>query len=167
MKHLPRRAALSMAATALVLASALSACGPSEESAASSPISAADAKDDLEDIQKDAGVPEECAEAFPLAMTKPDLADVKLVPASWPEPPVDATLCSTSELMDGSQESLDYATEASADEVLEAYKTALADFGATIDDQGTGIKMVVGEADGTSFQVRPQDGGFIVFFAKG
>ncbi len=162
-----RRVALAVAGTTLALTGVLSACGGSDEPASSSPIGAEDAEDDLQDIAEDAGVPEECAEPFPLALTKPDPASVTLRPASWPEPPVDAVLCSTSAIMDGGQESMDYATDASADEVLAAYEAALADLGATIDDQGTGIDMVVGETDGTSFQVRPQDGGFVVFFAQG
>jgi hypothetical protein len=163
----PRRAALALASTAFALTGFLSACTGGSENTATPPIGAADAEDDLHDVAKDAGVPEECAEPFPLALTKPDPESVELTPAGWPEPPVDAVLCSTSEIMDGGQESLDYATDASADEILAAYETALADFGATIDDQGTGIPMVVGQKDGTSFQVRPQDGGFVVFFAKG
>jgi hypothetical protein len=163
MNHRPRRVALAVAGTALALTGTLSACGGSDESPTSSPVSAEDAKDDLNDIAADAGVPEECAEAFPLALSKPDLANVKLKPSSWPEPPVDSTLCATSEIMDGGQESLDYATDASADEILSAYESALAAFSPTKEDKGAGMALY-GEADGTSFQVTPKDGGFTLFF---
>lgn len=160
----PRRAALALASTALALTGVLSACGGGSENTVTPPIGAEEAKDDLHDIASDSGVPEECAEPFPLALTKPDPASVQLTPSSWPEPPVDAVLCSTSEILDGEQEAMGYASDASADEVLDAYESALASFNPTIEDKGAG-RSLFGEADGTSFQVTPQDGGFTVFFA--
>lgn len=162
----PRRAALALASTALALTGFLSACAGGSEDTATPPIGAEEAKDDLNDIAADSGVPEECAEPFPLALTKPDPASVELTPADWPEPPVDATLCSTSEIMDGGQESMGYASDASADEILAGYEKALGSFAPVVEDKGAG-KALYGEADGTSFQVTPQDGGFTVFFAKG
>lgn len=110
------------------------------------------------------GVPEECADFF--AMAPADLGDVDLVPASWPEPPVDATLCVTTTTADNSQESLDYATEATAEEVLSGYETALAAYDVERAEDGLGRPILAGNADGVGFQVSASDGTFSIVFAS-
>lgn len=111
------------------------------------------------------GVPEECATAFPQAIAEPDLSEVSLVPDGFPEPPVAATLCLTSETVGGRNETASYATDATADEVVAGYESALASFGASRSTDGVGRPVVIAAADGVVIQVTPQDGGFVIAFA--
>lgn len=113
----------------------------------------------------DGSVPEECATAFPQAIGEPDLAEISLVPDGFPEPPVAATLCLTSETVGGRNETASYATDATADEVLAGYEAALRSFGASRSTDGLGRSVVTAAADGVDIQVAPQDGGFVIAFA--
>lgn len=88
---------------------------------------------------------EECAAAFPMGggMT-PDLADADLVPADFPEPPVDATLCAIT----GSAEvgvNLGYLSDATADEIVAGYLEAFASYGAVSEDGGHGVTAEAGD----------------------
>ena len=112
-------------------------------------------------------VPEECRTAFPLAYAEPDLADVALLPGGFPDPPVPATLCLTSETVGGGTETASYATEASPEEVLAGYEEALASFGAAREEDGIGRAIVTATAGDVAVQVTPQDGGFVLAFARG
>lgn len=168
MKNIPTRfAALGIA---VLLPLGLASCGGSDEPAAGESVSesGSESGDAAGTVEEGASTaPEECRDAFPMAMVMPDLADVAMIPADFPEPPVDATLCQTSSTLEGNMESADYATDASAEEVLAAYETALAPYGAARSEDGMGRPMIAGEADGGVFiQVTPKDGGFSLVFAK-
>jgi hypothetical protein len=108
-------------------------------------------------------LPEDRTGWRPGAADAPDLADITLMPADWPEPPVDAMLRRTSGTAADNLQSLDYVTEATADEVLAAYESALASYGAVREDHGGG-EMVWGSAGEVAFQVIAQPGGFTVLF---
>ncbi|XBB65911.1 hypothetical protein ABFU82_17555 [Nocardioides sp. WV_118_6] len=112
-------------------------------------------------------VPEECKEPFPLAIGTPDLGDVTLLPDGFPDPPVEAVLCLTSETIGGQNETASYATEASEEEVLAGYESALASFAATRETDGIGRSIVTATAGDVFVQVTPQDGGFVIAFARG
>lgn len=77
---------------------------------------------------------EECFAAYPMGggMT-PDLAAADLVPADFPEPPVDATLCAIT----GNAEvgvNLGYLSAATPEEVVAGYLEAFAPYGAVSGD---------------------------------
>lgn len=77
---------------------------------------------------------EECFAAYPMGggMT-PDLATADLVPADFPEPPVDATLCAIT----GTAEvgvNLGYLSDATPEEVVAGYLEAFAPYGAVSED---------------------------------
>jgi hypothetical protein len=158
------RAALAATAAALLLA--LTACGGDDGGSDGSDgggDAAADAAADLDGVRS-GDVPEECVEAFPLAIEPADLADVSLRPADFPEPPVDATLCSTSSTLDDSIMTADYVTGADATEVLDGYEAALADY-ETYRDDSTGSETLIAElGDGVFTQITPGDGTFSVAF---
>ncbi|GAA5144037.1 hypothetical protein GCM10023340_10880 [Nocardioides marinquilinus] len=161
----PHRAALAATAAALLLA--LTACGGDDGGAdgtdGGSGDAAADAAADLDDVRS-GDVPEECVEAFPLAIEPADLADVSLRPSDFPEPPVDATLCSTSSTLDDSIMTADYVTGAGEAEVLDGYEAALADYEVLRDDS-SGIDTVTADlGEGVFVQVTPGDGTFSVAF---
>jgi hypothetical protein len=123
--------------------------------------------DDLADVRS-GDVPQECTEAFPLAIEPADLADVALRPADFPEPPVDATLCQTSSTLDDSIATADYATTASATEVLDAYEAELAPtYDVEREDGGAGETLTGDLGGGTYVQVTPGDGRFSVAFGTG
>jgi hypothetical protein len=115
----------------------------------------------------DLGAPAGCAEAFPVAVGTPDLADVTNRPADFPDPPVDAVLCQTSSTLDDTVTIASYATEAGPDEVLSAYEELL---GATYEvvraDDGAG-ETLTGDLGGVFVQVSPRDGAFSVAFGEG
>ncbi|WP_436698867.1 hypothetical protein [Nocardioides sp. BYT-33-1] len=113
-----------------------------------------------------AGVPDECRDAFPQALGPAELGELALLPDGFPDPPVEATLCITAETVGGAQETASYATTASADEVLAGYETALAAYDAVRDQDGVGRPIVTATADGVVIQVTPQDGGFVLAFAR-
>ncbi|WP_210650233.1 hypothetical protein [Nocardioides sp. SYSU D00065] len=158
--------------TGLLLATAVSvsACGSdessgSESAAASSSESTDEALDGLDELADSGGVPEECREAFPAEVVPADIADVSGIPAEWPEPPVDATLCRTSSTMDDTLSIAGYATASSPAEVLDAYESALAEqWEVTREDNGMG-EVLTGTAGDVWFQVETRDGAFDLSFA--
>lgn len=112
-------------------------------------------------------VPEECKEPFPLAIGTPDLGEVTLLPDGFPDPPVDAVLCLTSETIGGQNESVSYASEASEEEILAGYESALASYDAVREADGLGRPIVTATAGDVFVQVTPQDGGFVIALARG
>ena len=115
----------------------------------------------------DAGdVPEECREPFPQAFGSPDLGEISLLPDGFPEPPVDAVLCLTSETIGGGTETASYATSASEEEILAGYESALASFDGTREADGIGRTIVTAAAGDVFIQVTPQEGGFVIAFAR-
>lgn len=161
--RLPVKLSIVVAAGLLTL-SACSGDTDASGSAGSDDKAAASDTAELEDIQADSGVPEECLEAFPVAVGEADLADLSLVPGDWPESPVDATLCQTSSTAEGNLETADYATEASGAEVLDAFQAALpAGYEAAREDKGQG-DMLNGSAGEVFFQVSTRDGAYTVTF---
>lgn len=113
-----------------------------------------------------AGVPEECVESFPGALTTPALDDVELLPAGFPEPPVDATLCETGGTVDQGQEYASYASDAPVVDVLAGYESALSSYGASLADDGAGRRVVNAQVGAVAVQVQPRDGGFRIVFAR-
>jgi hypothetical protein len=119
----------------------------------------------LDEAQDDSGVPAECKEAFPTAFGRADLAEVTLMPASWPRDAVDGTLCQTAEAGNGMQVA-SYATTASPAEVLDAVQDALpGSYEVARQDQGMGDQLD-GSGDGVSFRVTTRPGAFDVTFAQ-
>lgn len=153
-----RRASLALAAAATALL--VSACGGDGDGDATEPGAT-----DLAGAQVDSGVPEACLEAFPVAMTAPDLADVSLLPADWPAAPAGATLCQTSSTADGAYQTADYATEDDPAAVLDAWEAALADFSPTRGDEGAG-EQLTGTAGTVAFEITTRDGAFSVVLAR-
>ena len=103
---------------------------------------------DMSEAQVDSGVPEECLEAFPVAFGEPDLAAATLLPADFPAEAVAGTLCQTSATGDGLQV-VDWATDASGTEVLDALVAALPpSYEVTREDKGLGEQL-----DGTAGDV--------------
>ncbi|KRB79995.1 hypothetical protein ASE01_00340 [Nocardioides sp. Root190] len=158
----PRR--LLLASITLLVAGGLAACGGTDEPEASSP---AGADDVIADLQDEAGVPEECRDAFPAAIGSPDLSRILLEPEGWPEPPVEATLCQTSTTLDDTIEIASFATEEPPAEVLDAYEAALeGTFETTRDENGLG-ELISGATDSGGFEVAAVDGSFTLTFSQG
>lgn len=157
---------VSAALAGLSLALVIAGCGddPEESSAPSGLDEPGDSA--VEDAADGADVPEACRIPFPQAFAAADVADLALMPADFPEPPVEATLCITAETVGGANETASYATEASAEEVLAGYESALADFDAVRDQDGIGRPIVTANGGGVTIQVTPQDGGFVLAFAR-
>lgn len=159
----PTRSATLVAAGLLL---ALTACGGDDEGAAGDDAgdTAAQVSDEL-DAVRDADVPAECVEPFPLAIEPADLADLTLRPEGLPEPPVDGTLCETSSTLDDTIQTASYATPASPAEVLDAYELQL---GAIYDvvraDEGAGETLTGDLGTGVFFQVTPGDGTYSIAF---
>ncbi len=111
------------------------------------------------------GVPEECAAAFIGLLGPADLAEVEKLPSGWPDPPVEATLCVTTETTGGHEEA-GYATTATPEEVVNAYEAVLGDAGADVtrDQGGLGGEILYGTLDGVEFQITPRDGAFDLLF---
>jgi hypothetical protein len=112
------------------------------------------------------GVPEACRDAFPQALGPADLSELALLPEGFPSPPVDATLCITAETIGGAQETASYASEATEDEILAGYESALAAYGAAREQDGIGRPIVTATSGDVVIQVTPQDGGFALAFAR-
>ncbi|RNL65261.1 hypothetical protein EFK50_04690 [Nocardioides marmoriginsengisoli] len=113
------------------------------------------------------GVPEVCKEAFPAAFGAPDIAEISMLPAGWPEPPPGSTLCQTAETIGGSRENADYVTTLSAEQVLEAYEDGLDPaLGAAREEGPLGGEVLVGAVDGVDFQITPGTGKFTIAFAR-
>jgi hypothetical protein len=103
---------------------------------------------DISEAQLESGVPAECLEAFPVAFGTPDLAAATLLPTDFPADAVDGTLCQTSATGSGIQV-VDWATEASGTEVLDALEAALPpSYDVTREDKGLGEQL-----DGTAGDV--------------
>jgi len=155
------RSRLALAAVPLALSALLAGCGGDDEPSSDGTVETAG----------DSGAPEECADAFPAAFGEPDIGEVSLLPADWPEPVDDAVLCSTSGTVGGSMESADFATTAAEEEVLSSFESALGGVdGYTVsrgDSSGLGREMLEGTAGDISFQVKTVPGGYTVTFAQG
>ncbi|MBM7518392.1 hypothetical protein [Nocardioides nitrophenolicus] len=158
-----RRAAVHLLA-GVALAVSATACGDDTADPPGADAPGADTADPPGDTA--ANVPEECRAAFPQALEQPDLGEIALLPDGFPEPPVDATLCVTAETVGGAQETASYASPASAEEVLAGYETALASYGAARDRDGVGRPIVTANAGEVVIQVTPQEGGFVLAFAR-
>ena len=146
----------------------LSACGGTDATTNGTTDAATDAADPdtaLAEVQAETGVPEECREAFPVAVGKADVAAVSLMPASWPQDAVDGTLCQTSASGSGVQVA-SYATSASGTEVLDAVQDALpASYEVVRSDQGMG-EQLDGSGEGVSFRVTTREGAFEVMLSQ-
>ncbi|HEY0888895.1 MAG TPA: hypothetical protein VGE38_04720 [Nocardioides sp.] len=150
----------------LLTALPLAACGDDTPSVDASDSSAGQEPDVALD-QVGSGVPEACTDAFPVAIGAPDLGSLTLLPDDWPAAPTGATLCQTSSTLDGSIETVDYATEATADEVLAAYEAALApSHEVARDDQGLG-EVLTGTAGPVVFELSTRDGAYTIAFSRG
>lgn len=159
----PVRRSLGGLCLAVLGVTALSSCGAEADDA---PVAAATGGGGIAEDQLGSGLPDECLDAFPVAVGEPDLADLGgVVPADWPEPPIDAVLCQTSGTLDDNVHTAAYATSASEDEVLAAYEQSLARYDAVREDQGSG-EMVWGTAGDVAFQVTARPGAFTVFFGS-
>jgi hypothetical protein len=157
-------------ATAAALAVALTmstACGGGEDDVPSAGSGSAPDEVDLDELEDEVGdaldeagidVPDICLSQFIGLMSTPDLARVGL-PGSWPEPPVQATLCKTEG--DREIEEIGYATDATPVEVLDAYADALADHGPErTEGDGYGAGTLTGIVDGVGFVIQPRTGSY-------
>ncbi|GGH40704.1 hypothetical protein [Microbacterium album] len=168
-----RRVAASAGIVA-VLAFALTACAApdSEAPRAEAPATSEDppASGALPEMpQREGEVPQECQDAYPLAVVPADLADVASVPDDWPAPPAGAVLCLTSGSFDDTTETASYATDAPIEDVLAHYEAALAGYElyrADGAENGTGYDTLDGERPGLGVQIRETDGGFVIVFAR-
>jgi len=164
------RVALAAAATTTFALLTLTACtGAPEEPDTTTEAVTAEASGQSGTGESDPSqlVPEECAEAYPLAAAPADIAEITLMPTDWPAPPDDAILCLTSETLDGSTETASYATDAAIEEVLSYYETSLSSYEiyrADGAETGTGYAALDGVGGDVAFQVRETDGGFILVF---
>jgi hypothetical protein len=153
----------SLAVATLILSVALVGCGGDDSDADGAPTGAAP------EASHDPAVPEECTEAFPGTFGEPDIDDVSLMPADWPEPIDDAVLCTTSSTADDSQESASYATSSDEEDVLAAFESALGGLDgyevSRKDPSGLGRTMLSGSAGGVFFELEAVPGGFSVVFA--
>ena len=161
----PHHRLLPLAGLVLATALSLSACGEDGSTTSASAAATDEALSDLGEIAEDAGVPEECHDAFPADVVPVDIADVELMPSDWPEPPVDATLCRTSATMDDTVSIAGYATTSSPAEVLDAYETALAGTWEVTREDGTFGEVLTGTADDVWFQVETRDGAYDLTFS--
>jgi hypothetical protein len=149
-----------VAAVLVALPLGLSACSGGAEADPAPPETA------LAEVQEQTDVPEECRDAFPVAVGRADAAAITLMPATWPTDAVEGTLCQTSATGSGIQVA-SYATDASGAEVLDAVQGALpASYEVTREDQGMG-EQLDGTGDGVSFRVTTREGAFEVMFSEG
>ncbi len=153
MLHRALRLTVRSAGVAVLLAGPLAACAGSADVTAATPAEAAGSD-----------VPAECIDSFPFAVEKADLADLRGVPAGWPEPPVASTLCETGSTLDDTVEVASYATDADATAVLDAYESTLAGYDVVREDQGAGEKIVATHGTSTVEITVPSTGTFSVFF---
>ena len=154
----PQRAALLLATTLFssLLLTGCSDSGTSEgaSSGGSEPVAEAAAdpgstdSGDISEAQQESGVPAQCLEAFPVAFGEPDLAAATLLPPGFPADAVEGTLCQTAATGSGVQV-VDWATDASEVEVLDAIESALPpSYEVTREDKGLGEQL-----DGTAGDV--------------
>lgn len=148
---LRRRRAASIFAAALL---SLAACGSSDD--ALPETSAGQTVDTAS-----SGVPEECKVVYPAAFATPDIEDIALLPADWPEPPGGSTLCQTAETVGGSHESADYATDLDAEQVLQAYEKELdPSFDVSRQPGPFGDEVLVGSSGDVDFEISADEGKF-------
>ncbi|MBA2955473.1 hypothetical protein GON03_14150 [Nocardioides sp. MAH-18] len=151
----------SLAIGAVTLTACAGADATGEPGAA--PTSPA-AETDASELQSGSGVPEECLDAFPVALGAPDPAAATLAPADWPADAVSGVLCQTTETPDGTRQSLEYATDLSPEDVLDQLEAALpASYEATRSDQGLG-EQIDGSAGAVHFTVTVRPGAYAVAF---
>lgn len=156
----PRALVVTLVAATIL---SLTGCGSSEEAGADLP--------DLPEATAPGDAPAEalpqCKAAYPTAFSTPDIADVAMLPGSWPAPPPGSTLCQTSETLGGSREQIDYASELAPEEVFAAYEAALdPSYGVARQESGLGDEVLVGAADGLDFQISAAEGKFSIALAK-
>ncbi|WP_110206219.1 hypothetical protein [Nocardioides daejeonensis] len=173
MKSLRVVAASAVVVTALFTGACDDDSKDAKKDAAPATTDAGDA-DDLDgldtqqnsDERLETGLPEECLEPFPFAFGEPDLGEVEMLPEEWPEPPVEAVLCSTSGTVGESIETADYATDADPEEVLAAYLEALAAYSperTTVAELGRDV--IDGQAGDVWFRVDAEPGRFTLTFS--
>jgi hypothetical protein len=151
---------VGVAAVLVALPLGLSACSGSADAADPGSPEAA-----IAEVQQQSDVPQECREAFPMAVGKADPADVTLMPAAWPTDAVEGLLCQTSAGGSGI-EVASYATEATGPEVLDAVQAALpSSYDVVRQDQGMG-EQLDGSGDGVSFRVTVREGAYDVMFSE-
>ena len=131
------------------------------------PVGGLDATD-ADDVERLGDVPPECAEAIPYLLGPADFADMD-APAGWPDAPAGATLCMTSS---GGIAAATFVSDLAFDEIAAHYEAALADAYETSrasgEENGTGYATVDGFApDGSAFQVREHDAGFVLVLTHG
>lgn len=161
-----RRSGFAAAATLVAVALAGCASGAESEPPGAEGPAVSGPSDAHGDAVGDPAVPEECATPFPFAVGAPDDSDLALRPADWPAPPAGAVLCGTSATVTGQQESVDYALDSPADDVLDHYESALSgvDVVERVDD-GLG-PILSGVVGAVAFAVDPVDGGFRLIFQE-
>jgi hypothetical protein len=106
-----------------------------------------------------AGVPEECA-PFLLAVGPADQSEIEHAPHDFPEPPAGSMLCLTSETMDGSTETADYAYEGDVAEVYSHYESTLGPEWNLERVENIGGDVLSGGTDEVGLEVRSVEGGF-------
>ena len=151
---------------ALLTSAVLVGCGTDSDPASPTPGAATADPDvsDLRDVQLESGVPEDCLDVFPTAVSAADLADVTMLPADWPEAPAGAVLCQTSATMDGGVEIADYATDQPASDVLDSYEAALSSYDVERGDQGIGDQLT-GTAGDVAFEITTREGAYSIQLA--
>lgn len=142
-----RLAALTVASSVLCL---VTACGGSDADGTDAADGSGVVSEDAASVEN-----EKCFAAFPMGggMT-PDLADADLLPADFPEVPVDATLCAIT----GNAEvgvNLGYLSDATPEQVVAGYLDAFASYDAVSERRGHGVTA---EADGVTILVIPGSG---------
>ncbi len=142
----------------------LSACSGDADAASGTSGTSDDPEAALAEVQEETDVPQECRDAFPVAVGKADEGAISLMPETWPRDAVDGTLCQTSSTASGIQVA-SYATSATGSEVLDAVQDALpASYDVVRQDQGLG-EQLDGTGDGVSFRVTTREGAFEVTFS--
>jgi len=117
-----------------------------------------------------AGATLHCAEAFPAALPGVSLDDVAdILPADWPDPPAESTLCYVLRLNDDVAV-LQYATGLAPDAVLDFYESSFSSGGFSL-VRGTGIAgspILNATSASLDFAVQtvPEEGTFHVSFER-
>jgi hypothetical protein len=158
------RARTALAVSLLALAALAAACGDdTDEDAGADPIVASDDPGgDTSEVpggERALGVPEEC-DAFMFAVVPPDASEIELAPTGFPDPPDGSTLCVTSETMDGSTETADFAYDGDVTEVYAHYESMLGEEWNLERLDGVGGEILSGGTDDVGLEVRSVEGGF-------
>lgn len=166
-------AGVALAASALVVTSLmLAACGQADggsgEVGSGSAAGIQPAQSGDEGGAGDEQIPAECVTVAIGWHPGVDIADVEAMPGDWPEPPKGSTLCSTSG--GDSVETAAYASDLPIEDVFAHYESALPDgYGSAHvsgADTGTGYPSLDGSGPGIAFEIRQNDGGFTLVFAR-